>query len=155
MKKLGGLGRGANHVTKIEYKNTTDFIVPNLLTVDDSTEVADLMAQYVEDAFQPLQEPDFDYAHFNCIEQEWNNSPALNNSIPITLPINAPGTVEDLNPFNITWPSPLLRGQDFQDYVTSTHSANPTKHQSLALQDNDTKVRDRVSLYLQYKSVYI
>ena len=102
---------------------------------NSEAEVADLMAQYVEDAFQPLQEPDFDYAHFHRIEQEWNNSQtALNNSSPTTLPINTPRTVEDLNPFHITWPSPLLHGQDFQDYVTSDHSANPTKHQSASFQ---------------------
>ena len=120
------MGRGANHVTKMEYKNTV---------ANSEAEVADLMAQYVEDAFQPLQEPDFDYTHFCRIEQEWINSQAaLNNSSPLTLPNNTPRTVEDLNPFNITWPSHLLRGQDFQDHVTSDHCANPTNHQSAAFQ---------------------
>ena len=120
------MGRGANHVTKMIYNNTV---------ASSEAEVADLMAQYVEDAFQPLQEPDFDYTHFQRIEQEWNNSQAaLNTSIPSILPNNIPRTIDDLNPFNITWPSPILRGQDFQDHVTSTHSANPTKHQSAAFQ---------------------
>ena len=60
MKKLGGMGRGSNHVTKMECNNTL---------ANSKAAVGNLMAQYVEDAFQPLQEPDFDYAHFNCIKQ--------------------------------------------------------------------------------------
>ena len=51
MKKLGRMGRGSNHITKMEYKNTV---------ANSEAPVADLMAQYVEDTFQPLQEPDFD-----------------------------------------------------------------------------------------------
>ena len=121
MKKLGGMGRGANHVTKMTYNNTV---------ANREAEVADLMAQYVEDAFQPLQEPDFDYTNFQRIEQEWHNSQAaLNTSTPSTTTNIIPRTTDDLNPFNITWPSPILRGQDFQDHITITHSANPTKHQ--------------------------
>ena len=126
MKKLGGMGRGSNHVTKMEYKHTV---------ANSEETVADLMAQYVEDTFQPLQEPDFHYAQFNRIEQEWNDSQiALNNSTPTSIPTNVLRTVEDLNPFIITWPSPLLRNQDFQDHISTANSANPTKHQCVSFQ---------------------
>ena len=121
MKKLGGMGRGSNHVTKMEYNNTT---------ANSEEDVADLMAQCVEDTFQPLQEPDFDYTHFNHIEQEWLNSQfALDNSTPTPILPNTPRTIGDLNPFNITWPSPLLHNQPYQDHTTSDNTANPTKHQ--------------------------
>ena len=120
------MGRGSNHVTKMEYKNTV---------ASSEATVADLIAQYVEDTFQPLQEPDFDYAHFNRIEREWNDSQtALNNSTPTTNPPKTPRTADDLNPFNITWPSPLLHNQDFQDHITTDNSANPTKQQRASLQ---------------------
>ena len=112
----------------------------NNSVANSEAEVADLMAHYVEDAFQPLQEPDFDYTHFQRVEQEWHDSqPALNISTPSTLP-NISRRVDELNPFNITWPSPFLRGQDFQDHVTITHSANPTKHQSSAFQLPNSKI---------------
>ena len=126
MKKLGGMGHGSNHVTKMEYKNTV---------ANSEPAAADLMAQYVEDTFQPLQEPDFDYAYFDCIKQEWNDSQtALNNSTPTSIPTNALRTVEDLNPFNITWPSPLLRNQNFQVHISTANSENPTKHQRPSFQ---------------------
>ena len=119
MKKLGELGRGSKHVTKMEYKNTV---------ATSESAVADLMAQYVEDSFQPLQEPDFDYALFNRIEREWNNSQtSLNNSIPVSNPPNVTRTVEDLNHFNITWPSPFLRNQDFQDHISIRQHCKPDK----------------------------
>ena len=51
-KKLGGLGRNTSHITKMEYNNTIAQTEPY---------VANLMAKYVEDSFQPLNEPDFDY----------------------------------------------------------------------------------------------
>ena len=47
MKKLGGMGKGSYHVFKMEYNN---------LTAHSEATVADLMAQYVEDSFQPLDE---------------------------------------------------------------------------------------------------
>ena len=101
MKKLCGMGHGSNHGTKMEYNNTV---------ANNEAAVANLMAQYVEDTFQPLQEPDFDYAHFNRIEREWNDSQTtLNNSTPTSNPPNTPRTIDDLNPFNIICPSPLLR----------------------------------------------
>ena len=121
MKKLGGMGRGSNHVTKMEYNKTT---------ANSEEAVADLMAQYVEDTFQPLQEPDLDYTHFNRIEQEWLNSLfALDNSTPTPILPNTSHTIGNLNPFNITWPSPHLRNQPYQDHTTSDNTANPTKHQ--------------------------
>ena len=50
------MGRSTSHVTKMEYNHTTALTEP---------EVANLIAKYVEDSFQPLNEPDFDYQYFN------------------------------------------------------------------------------------------
>ena len=120
MKKLGGMGKGSNHITKMEY---------NDLTASSEHNVADLMAIYVEDTFQPLNEPDFDYAHFDNIQQEWLNAQtALNRSAPI-LPQSAPPTHLDLNPFSITWPSPTLKDCLYEDESTLEDVPNPTKHQ--------------------------
>ena len=60
IKKLSG-GRGSNAVSTIEYKGK----------VARSPEmVADLMGEYMEDSFQPLQEDSFNYEYFARIEQE-------------------------------------------------------------------------------------
>ena len=66
MKKLGGMGHRFNHVTKMEFKS---------VIATSEAGVTDLLAQYVEDTFQPIQVPDFDFEHFNCIEQEWHTFP--------------------------------------------------------------------------------
>ena len=74
MKRQGGLGKGTSYVTKMTYGSTT---------ANSEIEVANLMAQYLEDTFKPLNEPDFDYSVFNRIKQEWDNAQtALENSTP-------------------------------------------------------------------------
>ena len=93
--------------------------------------VADPMSQYVKGTFQPLQEPDFNYSHFNHIDQEWLSSqPSLNNSAPLPIPANMPCTVNDLNPSNITWPSSFFCNQPYQDCTSrntnSHHCSSPT-----------------------------
>ena len=120
MKKLGGMGKGSNHITKMKY---------NGLTASSEHNVADLMATYVEDTFHPLNEPDFDYSHFDNVQQEWSNAQtALNRSTPI-LPQSAQPTHLDLNTFNITWPAPTLKDCLFEDESTLENVPNPTKHQ--------------------------
>ena len=99
MKRLEGLGKGTSHVTKMTYGPTT---------ANSEIEVANLMAQYVEDSFKPLEEPDFDYSVFDKLKQEWDNAQtALENSTPPPLHTHLPPDHTYANTNSL--PSPILQ----------------------------------------------
>ena len=119
MKRLGGLGKGTSHVTKMTYGSTT---------ANSEIEVANLMAQYVEDMFKPLDEPNFDYSVFNRIKQEWDNAQtALENSTPPpfhTQPL-LDHTYANIN----SQPSPILQNALYTETTLTEDAPNTTKHQ--------------------------
>ena len=88
--------------------------------------VADLTAKYVEDTFQPLQEPDLDYSLFAKTEWKWQNAQiALNNSLPLPYSSHTQQITYDPNPFNITWIPPPQGINFFRN--TLTQIASPTQ----------------------------
>ena len=119
MKRLGGLGKGTSHVTKMTYGPTT---------ANSEIEVANLMAQYVEDSFKPLEEPDFDYSIFDKLKQEWDNAQtALENSTPPPLHTHWPPDHTYANTNSL--PSPILQNTLYSESTLTEDVPNTTKHQ--------------------------
>ena len=89
------------------------------------------MAKYVEDSFQPLNEPDFDYQYFEQITQEWMDvQPTLDNIQPPTLGNNHIQLDHTYHKaFATPTPSPMLKDTDFSEISVLEDVPNPTKHQ--------------------------
>ena len=127
MNKLGGLGRGANTVQKMTYKSAQ---------ACTELEVANLMASYVEDSFQPFNDTDFDYDLFRRIEQEWDS--AQENRVRMGLRSKS-STSDHLPPsptfrhwaFTPKIESPVLRQTPYEEMQAGVSNSipNPTKHQ--------------------------
>ena len=115
------MGRNTSHVTKMEY-NTIAQTEPD---------IANLMAKYVEDSFQPLNEPDFEYQYFEQITQEWNDvQNTLINIQPSTLGSNHILLDHSYhNAFTTTTPSPMLKDTNISEISALEDVPNPTKHQ--------------------------
>ena len=65
MKRLGGMGRSSGGIRKLEYKG---------LSANTEKGIANLMADFSQDTFKPLDDPGFDYEYFQHIEDEWENA---------------------------------------------------------------------------------
>ena len=92
-------------------------------TATSETEVANLMAQYVEDTFRPLSESDFDYSIFDKIQQEWENTQdALTTPLHPQLPTICTLITTTLT-LTLQQPSP------FSETMLTEDAHNTTKHQ--------------------------
>ena len=115
MKKLGGLGKGANHVTK--------------MAAHSEPEVANLKATYIENTFQPLSKPYFNCAYFDQPQAEWDSTQtALDQSSPPLLHSNPLQDHSYLGSFTPPQSSPILGDTAFSGITETEDVPNTTKH---------------------------
>lgn len=118
LKRLGGTGKNGTNIRKMEYKGNT---------ACTEIGIANIMANSAQDTFKPLDDPHFDYQHFQNLSNEWDDAQEAletsNNNI-ITKSNN-------LQCDNFTWSpdSATLKEGKLKNTSNPNSEPNLTKHQ--------------------------
>ena len=118
LKRLGGASKNGSNIRKMEYKGNT---------ACTEIGIANIMANSAQDTFKPLDDPHFDYQHFQNLINEWEDAQeALEKSNN-----NVNSNSKDLQWDNFTWlpNSATLREGKLNNSTNPNTQPNLTKHQ--------------------------
>ncbi len=118
LKRLGGAGKNGTNIRKMEYKGNT---------ACTEIGIANIMANSAQDTFKPLDDPHFDYQHFQNLSNEWDDAQeALETS---NNNINTKNN--NLQYDNFTWSpnSATLKEGKLKNPINPNSQPNLTKHQ--------------------------